>query len=59
MPGYLVVPRGVIVEKETFIPLDAVMHRAAGRVYVNVPKLVIGKLPWSERHGRRRAGEAP
>lgn len=49
VPGYLVVPRGVIVDKDTFIPLDAVVHRCEERVYINVPKLVIGKLPWSER----------
>ncbi len=49
VPGYLVVPRGVIVDKDTFIPLDAVVHRAQDRVYINVPKLVIGKLPWGER----------
>ncbi len=46
--AHLVVPRGVVFEKDTFIPLDAVTHRAEDRVYINVPKLVIGKLPWSE-----------
>lgn len=49
VPGCLVVPRGVIVDKDTFIPLDAVIHRSEDRVYINVPKLVIGKLPWTER----------
>jgi ureidoacrylate peracid hydrolase len=48
VPGHLVVPRGVILEKDTFIPLDAVVHRAEDRVYVNVPKLVVGTLPWNE-----------
>ena len=47
-PGYLRVPRGVIFDKEIYIPLDAVTHRTEGRVYVNIPKLVVGKLPWSE-----------
>lgn len=46
--GYLVVPRGVVFDKDTFIPFDAVTHRAEDRVYINVPKLVIGKLPWNE-----------
>jgi ureidoacrylate peracid hydrolase len=49
VPGYFVVPRGVVVDKDTFIPLDTVAHRAKDRVYINVPKLVIGKLPWNER----------
>ena len=49
VPGYLVVPRRMMTEKDTFIPLDAVVHRAEDRVYINVPKLVIGKLPWDER----------
>jgi ureidoacrylate peracid hydrolase len=47
-PAHMVVPRGVILDKDTFIPLDAVTHRVADRVFVNVPKLVIGKLPWGE-----------
>lgn len=46
-PGYFSVARGLL-EKDTFIPLDAVTHRAGDRVYVNVPKLIIGKMPWGE-----------
>ena len=46
---YLVVPRGMVFDKDTFIPLDAVAHRVQDRVYINVPKLVIGKVPWDER----------
>lgn len=46
--GHLRVPRGHIFDKDTYIPLEAVAHRADGRVYVNVPKLVVGKLPWGE-----------
>ena len=48
-PGFLVVPRGLVFESDTFIPLDAVTHRSGDHVYVNIPKLVIGKLPWGER----------
>jgi ureidoacrylate peracid hydrolase len=47
-PAHMVVPRGLIRDKDTFIPLDAVTHRIEDRVFVNVPKLVIGKLPWDE-----------
>ena len=48
-PSFMVVPRGLVFETDTFIPVDAVTHRADGRVYINVPKLVIAKLPWFER----------
>jgi ureidoacrylate peracid hydrolase len=47
-PGYLLVKRGLVFDRETYIPLDAVTHRTDGRVYINVPKLVVGKLPWSK-----------
>jgi ureidoacrylate peracid hydrolase len=48
VPGYFSVPRGLL-ERDTFIPSDAVVHRVDGRVHVNVPKLVVGKMPWDER----------
>jgi nicotinamidase-related amidase len=48
-PGYLVVSKGVIFDKELFIPLDAVIHRSGANAFVNVPKLVVGKLPWDKR----------
>ncbi len=46
--AYLLVPRGLIFEKDTFIPLDAVVKRAGTQVFINVPKLVVGKMPWSQ-----------
>ena len=48
VPGYFSVPRGLL-DKDTYIPLDAVTHRAEDRIYVNVPKLVVGKMPWGDR----------
>lgn len=45
--AYLLVPRGVIFEKDTYIPLDAVVKRAGTDVFVNVPKLVVGEMPWA------------
>lgn len=47
-PGYAVVRRGVILDRDVHIPLDAVTHRVGGDVFINVPKLVIGKMPWQE-----------
>lgn len=48
VPGYFSVPRGLL-DTDTYIPLDAVTHRAEDRIYVNVPKLVVGKMPWGDR----------
>ncbi len=48
-PGYIVVPRGVVFERETFIPLDAIAKVAEGEVFVNVPRLFVAKMPWDER----------
>lgn len=45
-PGYLVVPRGVIFEKDTYIPMDAVGKRAGKKIFINMPKMVVGKMPW-------------
>ncbi len=47
-PGYLVVPRGLVLKRETFIPLDAVVKVADGKVVVNVPRLFVGKMPWDQ-----------
>ncbi len=47
-PGYLLVPRGLF-SRDTYIPLDAVVKKIGRDVVVNVPKLVVGKMPWGER----------
>ncbi len=59
--AYLVVPRGMIFEKETYIPLDAVVRRSGDTLFINLPKLVVGKMPWSEPPTRaeRREKEGP
>ncbi len=46
---YMKVSRGVILDKDTYIPLDAVVRRVGDEVFVNMPKLVVGKMPWSEK----------
>jgi ureidoacrylate peracid hydrolase len=55
--AHLVVPRGVIFEKDVFVPLGAVVKRAGTDVFINVPKLVVGKMPWEEppEHDAQRA----
>jgi ureidoacrylate peracid hydrolase len=44
--AHLVVPRGLIFARDTFTPLDAVVKRAGTAVFINVPKLVRGQMPW-------------
>ncbi|MDP9379804.1 MAG: cysteine hydrolase, partial [Chloroflexota bacterium] len=45
--AYILVRRGLILKQDTYIPLDAVVKRAGTKVFVNVPKLVVGEMPWS------------
>ncbi len=44
--GYLLVPRGLVFERDTYIPLDAVVKKIGRDVFVNIPKLIVGKMPW-------------
>jgi ureidoacrylate peracid hydrolase len=44
-PGWILVERGIF-RRDTYIPLDAVVKVSTGKAFVNVPKLVIGKMPW-------------
>lgn len=46
--GHLLVKRGVILDRDIYIPIDAVTRRAGESVVINVPKLVVGKMPWDE-----------
>ena len=59
--GYLLVPRGLIFETDTYIPLDAVVKRSGTDVFINIPKLVVGTMPWGEPPSRadRRAKQGP
>lgn len=45
--GYVLVRRGIF-NRDTYIPLDAVVKVADAKAFVNVPKLVVGKMPWDE-----------
>ena len=61
-PAHFVVPRGVIIERDLYIPLDAVVHRSGEAVFINVPKLVVGKMEWGEaprtENEKQKAGPA-
>lgn len=45
--AYLLVQRGIL-QRDTYIPMDAVVRRAGMEVFINVPKMVVGNMPWSE-----------
>ena len=57
--GYLLMPRGLIFKTETYIPLDAVVRRSGTDVFINIPKLIVGTMPWdkpplrAERHTKQ------
>ena len=59
--GYLIVPRGIIFHTDTYIPLDAVAKRSGTDVFINIPKLVVGTMPWSEppSQNERQAKRGP
>ncbi len=50
--AHLVVPRGLIFKTDTYIPHDAVVRRAGTEVFINVPQVVVGSMPWSEPPAR-------
>jgi hypothetical protein len=45
--GYLLVPQGIL-KSDIYVPLEAVVRRSGSTVFINVPKLVIATMPWSE-----------
>jgi ureidoacrylate peracid hydrolase len=45
--GYILVPRGLIFKTDTYIPMDAVVKRSGNEVFINIPKIMVGKTPWS------------
>lgn len=57
--GYLLMAGGLIFKSDTYIPLDAVVRRSGTDVFINIPKLVVGTMPWdtpplrAERHAKQ------
>ncbi len=47
--GYLFVPRGRVFKRDTYVPLDAVVKKVDRSVFVNIPKLIVAKMPWDAR----------
>ncbi len=52
LPGYVLVERGVVLSRDTYIPFDAIVRKTGETVFINVPKLVVGKMPWDEPPSR-------
>jgi ureidoacrylate peracid hydrolase len=50
--AYMLVPRGLVFTKDTYIPLDAVAKRSGTQVFINVPKLVVSMMPWGQPPSR-------
>lgn len=46
--GYFLVPRGMIFKTDTYVPFDAVTKKSGDTVFINIPKIVVDKMPWNE-----------
>ena len=46
--GYILVPRGLVFKTDTYIPLDAITKRSGDELFINIPKMVVDKMPWKE-----------
>ena len=59
--AYLLVPRGLIFKTDTFVPLDAVVKRSGTEIFINIPKLVVGTMPWAQPPSRldQKAKQGP
>ncbi len=60
--GHILVSRGIVFAKETYIPLDAITKVTPKHVHIHVPRIVVHKMPWdappTERTQRLKAGPA-
>lgn len=45
---YMMVPNGLIFKTDTYIPLDAITKKSGDHVFINIPKLVVDKMPWGK-----------
>lgn len=59
--AHILVPRGMIFKTDTFIPIEAIAKRSGTHVFVNIPKIVVGDMPWGEPplRAERFAKEGP
>jgi ureidoacrylate peracid hydrolase len=45
--GYLEVATGIF-SSDLYIPFDAIVNRAGNEIFINVPKLLVRNMPWSQ-----------
>ncbi|MBA3603955.1 MAG: cysteine hydrolase [Parachlamydiaceae bacterium] len=57
--SYLLVPRGLIFQTDTYIPLDTVVKRAGKDVFINIPKMIVGEMPWDKPPPNRKEKYGP
>lgn len=50
--AYMLVPQGIVFETDTYIPLDTVVKRSGGEVFINVPGKIAGSMPWRKLPSR-------
>jgi nicotinamidase-related amidase len=46
--SYLLIRKGLLFKTDLCVPLDAVSKRSGRNVYINIPKLIIVTMAWSE-----------
>lgn len=44
---HLVVSRGLL-HRDIYVPLEAVVRRAEDSVFINIPRIMVRKMPWTE-----------
>jgi len=44
---YMIVPKGLF-QRDLYIPMDTVVKRGGTNVYINIPNIVVGEMPWNE-----------
>lgn len=42
----LLIRKGIVFQKDIFIPMDAIVKKLGTDIFINVPKLVVSKMPW-------------
>lgn len=45
--AHMLIKKGIIFTNDIYIPMDTVVKKTGSKVIINVPKLVVGKMPWS------------
>ncbi len=54
---YVLVRKGLLLKKDIYVPLEAIVRRSGSKVFINVPNLIVGKMPWDEPPTRQETKE--